>query len=79
MGRRSRHHQQLAVIDRHRVSQGQLAATPGLDRPVHPHRTRLDALLGLAAGGYQAMHLQELIELHGGAEMGGAGWQPGPL
>ena len=61
--RRAREHP-LAAIEEHHVARSQLPAAAQLQGSIHPHVPTLDAQLGLAAGGHQAMELQKLIELH---------------
>ncbi len=57
--------QQFATVHAHRVPKRQLAAAPQLDGSVDAHVAPLDAQLGLATGGRQAMELEELIKLQG--------------
>ncbi len=61
-----RREQQLPAIDLHRITHRQLAAAPDLNGAIHAHIAPLDALLGFAAGGYQALILEELVEFQGG-------------
>ena len=68
MGRRpGPHKQQLAAVDVHRITGGQLTAPTGFDGAINPHITALNAQLGFAAGARQALVFEELIEFQGAA------------
>ena len=62
-----RQHQHLATIELDGIACGQLAAAAGFNKAIDLDVAGLDALLGLATGGHQALVLEKLIELHRGA------------
>ena len=62
-----RQHQQLAPIELDSIACGQLAAAAGFNKAIDLDVAGLNALLGLATGGHQALVLEKLIELHRGA------------
>ena len=68
MGRRpGPRKQQLTPIELHRITGGQLTAPTGFDGAIHPHITSLNTQLGFAAGAYQALVFEELVEFQGAA------------
>lgn len=68
MGQRpGTHKQQLAAVELHRITRGQLTAPTGFDGAIHAHITPLNAQLCLAAGAHQAFVLKKLVEFQGAA------------
>ena len=68
MGRRpGPHKKQLAAVDVHRITGGQLTTPTGFNGAIHPDITPLNAQLGFAAGANQALVFEELIEFQGAA------------